>query len=171
MGGNGDDLGAILAKDGKAAAVTRGKKRRKSRKKGLTFARRRGIILLVDGALAQLVARLNGIQKVRGSTPLCSTRQNKSEPSRFGFLYFPRHFVQQLLIQGAGDGFTLLRPKPDGTGIFWHSFVKLQGIDFMKTETQDSRFMALRLCFDSERVPRDDIRFAIRRPEPWRRMH
>ena len=25
------------------------------------------------GALAQLVARLNGIQKVRGSTPLCST--------------------------------------------------------------------------------------------------
>ena len=26
------------------------------------------------GALAQLVARLNGIQKVRGSTPLCSTK-------------------------------------------------------------------------------------------------
>ena len=25
------------------------------------------------GALAQLVARLNGIQKARGSTPLCST--------------------------------------------------------------------------------------------------
>ena len=27
------------------------------------------------GALAQLGARLNGIQKVRGSTPLCSTTQ------------------------------------------------------------------------------------------------
>ena len=28
---------------------------------------------IFSGALAQLVARLNGIQKVRGSTPLCST--------------------------------------------------------------------------------------------------
>ena len=29
------------------------------------------------GALAQLVARLNGIQKVRGSTPLCSTNTTR----------------------------------------------------------------------------------------------
>ena len=30
------------------------------------------------GALAQLVARLNGIQKVRGSTPLCSTTKHSA---------------------------------------------------------------------------------------------
>ena len=31
------------------------------------------MILKADGVMAQLVARLNGIQKVRGSNPLSST--------------------------------------------------------------------------------------------------
>ena len=34
---------------------------------------------IFSGALAQLVARLNGIQKVRGSTPLTSTIKRKIE--------------------------------------------------------------------------------------------
>ena len=38
------------------------------------------------GALAQLVARLNGIQKVRGSTPLCSTIKN-DHPNRVVIFY------------------------------------------------------------------------------------
>ena len=45
-------------------------------KKLFTNNRIFAIIIFVPrehGALAQLVARLNGIQKVRGSTPLCST--------------------------------------------------------------------------------------------------
>ena len=43
-------------------------------KKRLTRLEAHDIISHVRGALAQLVARLNGIQKVRGSTPLCSTK-------------------------------------------------------------------------------------------------
>ena len=55
-------------------------------KKVLTSAPPCGIILPVDGALAQLVARLNGIQKVRGSTPLCSTIKN-DHPNRVVIFY------------------------------------------------------------------------------------
>ena len=55
-------------------------------KKVLTNAYPCGIILPVDGALAQLVARLNGIQKVRGSTPLCSTIKNETSDRMSYFL-------------------------------------------------------------------------------------
>ena len=40
------------------------------------------------GALAQLVARYNGIVEARGSTPLCSTIQHQIRTcSRFGFVF------------------------------------------------------------------------------------
>ena len=41
--------------------------------KSLHFALRHAIICLARGGIAQLVERLNGIQEVRGSTPLIST--------------------------------------------------------------------------------------------------
>ena len=40
-----------------------------------------------NGVIAQLVARLNGIQKVRGSTPLSSTKKSASS-SLADFFYF-----------------------------------------------------------------------------------
>ena len=52
----------------------------------LTISTKRDIIFSVDGALAQLVARLNGIQKVRGSTPLCSTIKNEHPGAGAHFL-------------------------------------------------------------------------------------
>ena len=47
--------------------------------KSLHFALRRVIICLARGGIAQLVERLNGIQEVRGSTPLISTKLELSE--------------------------------------------------------------------------------------------
>ena len=49
--------------------------------KSLHFALRHAIICLARGGIAQLVERLNGIQEVRGSTPLISTK--KGRPVRF----------------------------------------------------------------------------------------
>ena len=40
------------------------------------------------GGIAQLVARLNGIQKVRGSTPLISTKTSKYAPYIIGNVVF-----------------------------------------------------------------------------------
>ena len=40
------------------------------------------------GGVAQLVERLNGIQEVRGSTPLISTTTEKNEPDFIGFFFF-----------------------------------------------------------------------------------
>ena len=55
--------------------------------KSLHFALRHAIICLARGGIAQLVERLNGIQEVRGSTPLISTtsKQNRT-PVLFVFL-------------------------------------------------------------------------------------
>ena len=55
----------------------------------------------VDGVIAQLVARLNGIQKVRGSNPLSSTNQNlKRTPFGrivLGFFFLPLCFQGVIL--------------------------------------------------------------------------
>ena len=52
------------------------------------------------GALAQLVARLNGIQKVRGSTPLCSTRM--SEDVKFSDFFHICLFLEYKRRNGYG---------------------------------------------------------------------
>ena len=41
-----------------------------------------------SGGVAQLVERLNGIQEVRGSTPLISTKITKVEPERSSAFVF-----------------------------------------------------------------------------------
>jgi hypothetical protein len=40
------------------------------------------VILLKNGAVAQLGERLNGIQEARGSTPLSSTKDGKREKAK-----------------------------------------------------------------------------------------
>ena len=47
-----------------------------------------GVADASHGGVAQLVERLNGIQEVRGSTPLISTTAEKNEPDFIGFFFF-----------------------------------------------------------------------------------
>lgn len=56
----------------------------------LTKRRKNSIFTFVIrlGGVAQLVERLNGIQEVRGSTPLISTTYKKNEPDFIGFFFF-----------------------------------------------------------------------------------
>ena len=56
----------------------------------LTKRRKNSIFTFVIrlGGVAQLVERLNGIQEVRGSTPLISTTAEKNEPGFIGFFFF-----------------------------------------------------------------------------------
>jgi hypothetical protein len=56
----------------------------------LTKRRKNSIFTFVIrlGGVAQLVERLNGIQEVRGSTPLISTTAEKNEPDFIGFFFF-----------------------------------------------------------------------------------
>lgn len=56
----------------------------------LTKRRKNSIFTFVIrlGGVAQLVERLNGIQEVRGSTPLISTTDEKNEPDFVGFFFF-----------------------------------------------------------------------------------
>lgn len=56
----------------------------------LTKRRKNSIFTFVIrlGGVAQLVERLNGIQEVRGSTPLISTTDEKNEPDFIGFFFF-----------------------------------------------------------------------------------
>ena len=56
----------------------------------LTKRRKNSIFTFVIrlGGVAQLVERLNGIQEVRGSTPLISTTTEKNEPDFIGFVFF-----------------------------------------------------------------------------------
>lgn len=56
----------------------------------LTKRRKNSIFTFVIrlGGVAQLVERLNGIQEVRGSTPLISTTAEKNEPDFIGFVFF-----------------------------------------------------------------------------------
>ena len=57
----------------------------------LTKRRKNSIFTFVIrlGGVAQLVERLNGIQEVRGSTPLISTTaKKKNEPDFIGFFFF-----------------------------------------------------------------------------------
>lgn len=56
----------------------------------LTKRRKNSIFTFVIrlGGVAQLVERLNGIQEVRGSTPLISTTGEKDEPDFVGFFFF-----------------------------------------------------------------------------------
>ena len=58
----------------------------------LTKRRKNSIFTFVIrlGGVAQLVERLNGIQEVRGSTPLISTTGEKDEPDFIGFFFFFR---------------------------------------------------------------------------------
>ena len=51
----------------------------------LTKLRKNSIFTFVIrlGGVAQLVERLNGIQEVRGSTPLISTTYKKNEPDHY----------------------------------------------------------------------------------------
>ena len=58
----------------------------------LTKRRKNSIFTFVIrlGGVAQLVERLNGIQEVRGSTPLISTTDEKNEPDFIGFFFFSR---------------------------------------------------------------------------------
>ena len=58
----------------------------------LTKRRKNSIFTFVIrlGGVAQLVERLNGIQEVRGSTPLISTTDEKNEPDLIGFFFFFR---------------------------------------------------------------------------------
>ena len=58
--------------------------------KSLHFALRHAIICLARGGIAQLVERLNGIQEVRGSTPLISTIYPKDPIARVFFLLCDR---------------------------------------------------------------------------------
>lgn len=55
----------------------------------LTKRRKNSIFTFVIrlGGVAQLVERLNGIQEVRGSTPLISTTYKKNEPDFVGFVF------------------------------------------------------------------------------------
>ena len=57
-------------------------------KKGLTSAMPHAIIYKRCGALAQLVARHNGIVEAKGSTPLCSIRHKIRTFSCKGFGFF-----------------------------------------------------------------------------------
>ena len=56
----------------------------------LTKRRKNSIFTFVIrlGGVAQLVERLNGIQEVRGSTPLISTTAEKNEPDHCRVLFF-----------------------------------------------------------------------------------
>ena len=56
----------------------------------LTKRRKNSIFTFVIrlGGVAQLVERLNGIQEVRGSTPLISTTYKKTNPITVGFFFF-----------------------------------------------------------------------------------
>ena len=56
----------------------------------LTKRRKNSIFTFVIrlGGVAQLVERLNGIQEVRGSTPLISTTTEKNEPDFSGSFSF-----------------------------------------------------------------------------------
>ena len=56
----------------------------------LTKRRKNSIFTFVIrlGGVAQLVERLNGIQEVRGSTPLISTTYKKNKPDFIGFVFF-----------------------------------------------------------------------------------
>ena len=53
------------------------------------------MILKADGVMAQLVARLNGIQKVRGSNPLSSTKKGLSEHCRIEKRYSDSFYFTQ----------------------------------------------------------------------------
>ena len=64
--------------------------------KSLHFALRHAIICLARGGIAQLVERLNGIQEVRGSTPLISTTQDPVELICFGQRVLAGFFVALL---------------------------------------------------------------------------
>ncbi len=61
----------------------------------LTKRRKNSIFTFVIrlGGVAQLVERLNGIQEVRGSTPLISTTYKKNEPDFIGFFFFSGAFL------------------------------------------------------------------------------
>ena len=66
-----------------------------------------------NGVMAQLVARLNGIQKVRGSNPLGSTTFYQSAPLADWFFIFLDFFVQNvndfIVLQRKGTNFHILK--------------------------------------------------------------
>ena len=51
--------------------------------------------VIARGVMAQLVARLNGIQKVRGSNPLSSTTDKNPLAQPSGFLFVVEHVYEQ----------------------------------------------------------------------------
>ena len=51
--------------------------------------------VIARGVMAQLVARLNGIQKVRGSNPLSSTTDKNPLAQPSGFLFVVEHVNEQ----------------------------------------------------------------------------
>ncbi len=102
-------------------------------KKLFTNKRIFGIIIFVPrehGALAQLVARLNGIQKVRGSTPLCSTtKTGRSERSCRSF------FVHGRML--AADMISCIHKKAAESKVFCmkHFFSMLDTKYYLEAET------------------------------------
>ena len=59
------------------------------------------LIVSFDGDIAQLVERLNGIEKVRGSTPLISTNINLNlDIRKFGIFYFTVFKIERTLFGG-----------------------------------------------------------------------
>ena len=57
--------------------------------------------VIARGVMAQLVARLNGIQKVRGSNPLSSTTDKKPLAQPSGFLFVVKHVDEQKFLFAA----------------------------------------------------------------------
>ena len=85
--------------------------------------------MLVVGDIAQLVERRNGIEKVRGSTPLISTNL-KFSPFETGFF----HALQKYRVDGSGyDSARLKRAffVPETGGRFWPKVQKSARSQFL----------------------------------------